>query len=212
MNIVHKTGTVVARETEKRRAELRERLIDIAEAEVREHGMGSLRARALADQAGCAVGAIYNVFTDMTGLILAVNVRTFIRMGARVAGAVDGRENEPPLDRLVAMANAYVDFAFENLNLWRAVFGIEMTADSDVPDWYLQELRDLFAFIAAPLAELDPDATPEELELRTRTIFGAAHGVMLLSLERRMSGIPQEELKPMIEYLLRQAADPKRGT
>jgi len=199
----------VARETEKRRAELRDRLIDIAEAEVTEHGMESLRARTLADQAGCAVGAIYNVFTDMNGLILALNVRTFVRLGGQVAGAVKGRETEPPIDRLLAMADAYVDFAAENLNLWRAVFGIEMTADSDVPEWYLDELGQLFSIIAAPLAELDPTASREELELRTRTLFAATHGIMLLSLERRLSGIPIDQMKPMIAYLLRNAATDK---
>ena len=199
----------MARETEKRRAELRERLIDIAEAEVTEHGMDSLRARTLADQAGCAVGAIYNVFTDMNGLILALNVRTFVRLGGQVAGAVKGREAEPPIDRLLAMADAYVDFAADNLNLWRAVFGIEMTADSDVPDWYLDELGQLFSIIAAPLAELDPAADKETLLLRTRTLFAATHGIMLLSLERRLSGIPIEQMKPMIAYLLRNAATDK---
>jgi AcrR family transcriptional regulator len=193
----------VARETERRRAELRERLIDIAETQVRADGIGALRARSLADQAGCAVGAIYNVFNDMNGLILAVNVRTFVRLGAQVANAVKGREDTPPIDRILAMADAYVDFATDERNLWRAVFGIEMTADSDVPDWYMDELAQLFALIAKPLSELEPEATHEELELHTRTLFASIHGIMLLSLERRISGIPVTELKPMIAYVLR---------
>ena len=58
----------MARDTEKRRTELREKLIDIAERDIRDNGLSSLRARALAEEAGCAVGAIYNVFDDMTGL------------------------------------------------------------------------------------------------------------------------------------------------
>ena len=71
----------MARDTAKRREDLRERLLDIAEAEVKANGSASLRARSLAVEAGCAVGAIYNVFDDMTGLTLAVNLRTFKRLG-----------------------------------------------------------------------------------------------------------------------------------
>lgn len=199
----------MARETERRRAELRERLIDIAEVAVRDHGASALRARNLADEAGCAVGAIYNVFNDLNGLVLAVNVRTFVRLGAQVEKAVDGCADAPPIDRILAMAEAYVDFAATELNLWRAVFGIEMTADSDVPDWYMDALARLFSFIALPLSELEPEATQEELELHTRTLFASIHGIMLLSLERRISGIPQSDLKAMIAYVLRNVTDGK---
>ena len=94
------------RETEKRRAELREKLIDIAEAQIRENGTASLRARALAEEADCAVGAIYNVFTDMPGLQLAVNGRTFARLGARITKAVATRADAPPVEQLVTMAKA----------------------------------------------------------------------------------------------------------
>lgn len=193
----------MARDTEKRRAELRERLIDIAEAQVRNEGSGSLRARALAEEAGCAVGAIYNVFTDMLGLQLAVNGRTFARLGAEVKGAVAERADAPPVERLIVIAKGYLAFAVENPNLWRALFDVEMTAESDVPEWYLRDLGQLFAIISGPLAELDPEASPEEIDLRTRTLFSSVHGIVLLGLERRISGVPLPRLEAMIEYLLR---------
>ena len=78
----------MARDTAKRREDLRERLLDIAEAEVKANGSASLRARSLAVEAGCAVGAIYNVFDDMTGLTLAVNLRTFKRLGTFVSETI----------------------------------------------------------------------------------------------------------------------------
>lgn len=196
----------MARDTEKRRAELRERLIDIAEARIRAEGSASLRARTLAEEAGCAVGAIYNVFTDMPGLQLAVNGRTFARLGARVTGDVAKRADAPPVERLIIMAKAYLAFAAEDPKLWRALFEIEMSSDSEVPDWYLADLAKLFAIISVPLAELDPLATPEEIELRTRAIFSSVHGIVLLGLEKRISGVPIPRMEQMIDYLLRKFA------
>lgn len=196
----------MARDTEKRRAELREKLIDIAEAQIRADGTASLRARALAEEAGCAVGAIYNVFTDMPGLQLAVNGRTFARLGQRVTKAVAAQADAPPVDRLVIMAKAYLAFAADDPNLWRALFEVEMTADSEVPEWYLQDLSKLFAIIAGPLAELDPGATPDEIDLRTRALFSSIHGIVFLGLERRISGVPIPRMEAMIEYVLRSFA------
>lgn len=187
---------------------MRERLIGLAEAEIARNGSAALRARALAEQAGCAVGAIYTVFEDMPHLVLAVNMRTFKRLGGHVAQAVAGHDDAPPIERLLLMADAYVDFAENDLKLWRALFDIEMTDKSDVPQWYLDELARLFGTISRPVAELDPGASPGKIELRTRTLFSAIHGVMLLSFERRLSGVPAEHLKPMIAELLRNATRP----
>lgn len=195
----------MARETAKRRADLREKLIDIAESEIEKNGMASLRARGLAEQAGCAVGAIYNVFEDLTGLILAVNGRTFHRMGSEVSATVQD-VSAPPVDRLIAIANGYLHFATANPNLWRALFEVEMSTQADVPDWYMDELGRLFAIIAQPLAELYPDADLSDLDLRTRTLFSSVHGIVLLGTEQRISGVPLERIEQQIAFLLRSIA------
>ncbi len=192
----------MARDTQKRRAELRDRLIDIAETEIRDHGLQALRARALAEKAGCAVGAIYNVFDDLTGLILAVNGRTFRRMGERVEEIVEGND-QGPTESLVVMAKAYLGFAIDNPNLWRALFEVEMTSDGNVPAWYMDELGRLFSLISAPLAELHPEANAVEIDLMTRALFSSVHGMVLLGSERRISGVPPEEIETMIEMVLR---------
>lgn len=206
MNNVQGLRWHLARDTEKRRAELRERLIDIAEAQIRQDGSASLRARALAEEAGCAVGAIYNVFTDMPGLQLSVNGRTFARLGARVTEAVQEHPDASPVERLILMAKGYLAFAVENPKLWRALFEVEMTSESEVPDWYMRDLSQLFAIIAGPLAELDPAASQDEIELRTRALFSSVHGIVFLGLERRISGVPIARMESMIDYLLRSFA------
>lgn len=188
-----------------RRDDLRARITDIAETVIRDHGLAAVKARDLAAQAGCAVGAIYNVFTDLNGVVMAVNARTFLALGAAVAGALQGREGLPPTERLVVMAHAYLHFAQANPRAWRTLFDLQMTTET-VPDWYLAELHKLFAHIAAPLAELFPDRDREGLALLTRTLFSAVHGIVLLGLERRISGLPPEKIEEMIGLLLRNVA------
>jgi len=196
----------LARNTDKRREELRDKLVTIAEAQVSKSGLASLRARALAAEAGCAVGAIYNVFDDMTGLILAVNGRTFRRLGAFVADVVSSKNDTTPTDRMVTIGIAYLQFASDNPNLWRALFDVEMTVDRDVPAWYLDELRHLFSIIATPLSEVFPKADAAEIDLITRTLFSSVHGIVLLGLEKRISGVPQDRIEAMIEHIVRKVA------
>ena len=91
----------------------------------------------------------------------------------------------------------------DNPNLWRALFDVEMTADRDVPAWYLDELQHLFAIIATPLSEVFPKADAVEIDLITRTLFSSVHGIVLLGLEKRISGVPQGRIKAMIEHIVR---------
>jgi len=193
----------MARDTTKRREALRDTLTELAQAHIRADGLASLRARTLATEAGCAVGAIYNVFDDMTGLTLAVNGRTFGRLGLHVSDAVARAGDTTPTERLVAMAVAYLEFASANPNLWRALFDVEMSSDRDVPAWYLEELGRLFSIIAGPLSELYPDPEPGEIDLMTRALFSSVHGIVLLGLENRISAVPRKRMEGMIEFLLR---------
>ncbi|MEJ6395488.1 TetR/AcrR family transcriptional regulator [Gymnodinialimonas sp. 2305UL16-5] len=192
---------------EARKAALRDKLVDLAEAQIAADGLSSLRARDLAREAGCAVGAIYTHFDDMHALILQVNGRTFVRLGECVAQAVAESREATPNDQLIAMSHAYLGFASDHPRLWRALFDIEMTNDTHVPEWYDTSLAQLFAFIKAPLAKIFPDDSPDALDLMTRTLFSSVHGIVLLGLENRISAVPKPQLEQMICLLLEQVGE-----
>ena len=195
----------MATKTELRRQELRDNLIVIAERTIAAKGLGALRARDLAGEAGCAVGAIYNVFGDLTDLALAVNARTFHRLGADVAEALaDAPEN--PVEQLIVMAQAYHHFAADNHLSWRALFDIERAPGETAPDWYLQEMGQLFAYISDPLSVIFPDRDGEEIALLTRALFSSVHGIVLLGLDEASAGVSTENIDRMIALVLRQFA------
>lgn len=190
------------------RDELRARLIEIAEARINAEGISGLRARDLAREAGCAVGAIYNVFADLNQLVLAVNGRTFLRLGDQVRRTVEAQPDPAPIAQLIAMAEGYRAFATENRNAWLALFDLRMSSDADVPDWYWQEMGTLFDIIATPLRALHPDQSPEDLDLLVRTLFSAVHGIVLLGVEKRISGVPDERVAQMLALLVTRTAAP----
>lgn len=197
----------MSEKTERRKDALRERLVEAAETRIKRDGLRALRARDLAGDAGCSLGAIYNVFDDLNAIVLVVNGRTFRHLGAAVAESVTGAEAKTPNERLIMMSNAYLKFAFHQNNLWRALFDIQMPSDGPVPGWYLQALGTLFAHIAIPLAEIFPEKNADELDLMTRTLFSSVHGIVLLGLERRISGVPFERIEEMIAQLLNQVGN-----
>ena len=188
--------------TQDRRAKLRQDLIHLAKGMISEGGLDAVKARPLAQQAGCSVGAIYNVFGDLKDLILAVNGETFAALGAHVRASVPKGANPP--DQLIAMSETYLDFAQKNPRLWRALFDVEMQTDGHVPDWYLAALDQLLALIDHPVSAIYPECSPDEIRLRTRTLFSAVHGIVLLGVERRISAVQEDYLRDMIRFLLRQ--------
>ncbi|WP_108815396.1 TetR/AcrR family transcriptional regulator [Loktanella sp. Alg231-35] len=193
----------MARKTETRRKELRENLIAIAERRIAADGLGALRARDLAAEAGCAVGAIYNVFGDLTDLALAVNARTFHTLGADVAAAL-ALAPEDPVEQLVVMAQAYHHYAAANHLSWRALFDVERAPGEAAPEWYLQEMGQLFAYISDPLAVIFPDRDSAEIALLTRALFSSVHGIVLLGLDEASAGVPSDDIDRMIALVLRQ--------
>ena len=195
----------MAGKVEARRAVLRDTLIAHAETRIKADGLKNLRARDLAKDAGCALGAIYNVFGDLNDLVLAVNARTFHRLGAAVAETL-AQAPQNATQQLIVMSHAYHRFAAENFNAWRALFDIERPAGEVAPDWYLAEIGQLFAYIDAPLSVLFPDHDAQKRALLTKALFSSVHGIVLLGLDEASAGVPAAQLDEMISLIFNHLA------
>jgi AcrR family transcriptional regulator len=184
-----------------RRSALREALIIIAERRIAADGLAALRARDLATEAGCALGAIYTVFPDLTALTLEVNARTFTDLGQDVAEALAGAPLDPTA-QMITMGHAYHRFAATNRNRWRALFDVARPAGTKAPDWYLADMARLFAYIADPVAVLFPQMPAKDRALFTRALFSSVHGIVFLALDEASAGVPEAETDRMIALLL----------
>lgn len=183
-----------------RRAQLRERLVDIAAQTIAAQGLSGLKARELASAAGCALGAIYTAFDDLDELILRVNARTLARLEAALDTALGDAEAAQALD---ALARAYLNFARAHEPSWRALFEHRLPRGVAVPEWYAEARNRLFGRLDAPLAQLLPGKNTIARAGLARTLFSAVHGVVALGLEEKIADTPPAVLDAQLEMLVR---------
>ncbi|HEX9905687.1 MAG TPA: TetR/AcrR family transcriptional regulator [Propylenella sp.] len=187
-----------------RRQQLRNALVRTAERTVRRKGLAALKARELAAEVGCALGAIYNVFPDLDALILVVNSRTlaaFQRYLARLdsrEGAAQRPGDHPAVARLMRLATAYFDFAVANQPRWRALFEHRMGGIGKVPSWYIEAQKPLFALLEEPLSKLRPELGQEQKVLLARNVFAAIHGIVDLGLNQKLAATPAPILRAQV--------------
>ena len=193
--------------TASRREKLKEALVSAAERTIETEGLRGIKARELAYKVGCAVGAIYNVVTDLDDLILAVNARTLaalVRALKTAGGAIgeEARSTREAIDRMVRLGVGYTDFAAANTPRWRAVFDHRMQEGRSIPDWYVAEQRRLFDYVEQPLKALQPGVAAERRALLARSLFSAVHGIVALGLEEKLQLIPLPALREQVTLMV----------
>ncbi len=199
------TQKISATTADRRHAQL-EALLEAAEKRICADGMQNLKARDLAADIGVALGGLYNIVVDMDDLMLRVNSRTLGRLGKAAAAAADHlplNNHEAGIVRLTVVAMAYLDFARNNLRLWRMLF--ETHVRSAVPEWANEDQLRLFRHIAEPLHAIMPELDTDGLTVRARTLFAAVHGIISIGLEERLIAVPPQKLADEIAWLTRAA-------
>lgn len=191
------------------RRELTRNLLDAAAKRISMHGLDALRARDVTNDAGCGLGTIYKCFADLDDLIIHVNSVTLSRLKQALSDASEPLED--PIDVLKALAFAYLEFAQNHSQLWRALFEHRLPEGHQVPDWYQQENTALLDFITQPVSALEPNLTDLQLASRSRTLFAAIHGVVSISLQGRFVGLEGSVLKDEIDELVERMSRPRAG-
>ena len=190
-------------DTASRREQLKEALIGAAARTIATQGLSGLKARTLADEVGCAVGAIYNVVADLDELTLLVNARTLAALDkALTAATAPGKGPDWAIDQLVKLALAYLEFAASHRKQWQALFEHRLASGQSPPDWYQRDLERLFGYVEGPVAELQPDAPRARRALLARSLFSAAHGLVALGLEEKLQFIPLPALREQVTTIV----------
>ncbi len=184
--------------TTRRHNALRDDLLARAKNIIATQGLAQLRARDLATEAGCSVGAIYNVFADLDALILAVNAGTLAELDATMTAI----SAPTPLKHFLAMADAYLTYAVENRHRWDALFNHRMPLDTETPAWFRAIQDKTFSHIETPLAEIRPDLSAPAHHLLGRSIFAAVHGMVALGIDQRLSPLALTTLRAQIAVIV----------
>jgi AcrR family transcriptional regulator len=187
-----------------RRRELRNALIQAGERMIEKEGLRGLRARDLALNVGCAVGAIYNVFADLDDLIFAVNAVTLeqLEQTLTIAGEKGSEPQTGAIKTLTHLALAYTSYAATHTRRWRALFDHRLPPGRGIPTWYQANLHRLFVYIEEPLRSLAPAMAAEPRMLLARSLFSAVHGIVLIGLEEKLQSIPLSAVREQVTFMV----------
>ncbi|MCZ0737225.1 TetR/AcrR family transcriptional regulator [Phreatobacter sp. AB_2022a] len=183
-----------------RRARLRDALIDAADEAIGRDGLTGLKARALAEAVGCALGAIYNVFPDLDALIFEVNARTLKRLDAALGADLPVHDPEAAM---LQLALGYHRFTRGDSRHWRAVFAHQLPEGIMPPDWYLALIGRLFRHIEEPLETLVPHLDANARQSLARTLFSAVHGIVSIGLEEKLGSTPDAVIARGLTVMVR---------
>ncbi|WP_369069573.1 TetR/AcrR family transcriptional regulator [Kineococcus terrestris] len=133
---------------------LRGEILDAAR-ELLQEGSGAVTLRAVARAAGISAPSIYRHFEDVDAVLRAVVDEAFADLARRLREAAAGAST--PVGRLVAVCEGYLDFAREQPQRYRLMFGGVWDASAGADEAQRAERAgmgmDAFAVLVERLAE-----------------------------------------------------------
>lgn len=160
---------------------LREALLDAAEALLSKRGIEGLTLREVARRAGVSHGAPYHHFTSRDALLAALAERGFTDLGRAMQAAA----GVTPRDRLVAICEAYVAFAAVHPTRFRLMFGPLLASKALHPGLQAAAEHSFFALLEAARAVSPTEAMPLAL-----AGWSMAHGLAHLRINRVFETLP----------------------
>ena len=184
--------------------DVRNVLLREAETILRTEGPGGLSLRRLARLTGVSEAAPYRHFDGKDGILAAVAIAALNRFGERLEETA--QRNLPHEERIMALSAAYVEFAIENPQHFRLIFGRERPPLDQYP-----ELRDaadaVFDIVQRSVTDLDQRgnmtlADAASAYNRAIAAWSRAHGIATLAIDGMISPPADQPLQDFVFGLL----------
>ena len=143
--------------------------------------------RPLASAIGYAPNSIYNAVGDLDAVLLQVNARTFGRLRAALAAALDPTASART-NAAGPGASAYLAFVAADPAVWSLVSEYAPLRGAAVPDWYWEALSGATGLVDATLAPLLPDAAAERAQA-VAALWASLHGLASLSTSGKLGAL-----------------------
>ena len=85
------------------------------------------------------------------------------------------------------MAHAYLTFARTHFARWSLLFSHRMPEGMALPAWFHAKVRDLFALVAQPLQQINPNLSAPAYTQATHVLWSSVHGVCELGLTGKLA-------------------------
>jgi AcrR family transcriptional regulator len=179
--------------------QLRELILDAAQAIIEAQGLAGLSAREIARRISYSPGTIYNMFDNLDDVVLNVEARVLDALDQRLASNL---QNGDANERLSRLAHAYLAFTHEKPRLWNLLFEHHMPAGADLPTWYQQKLEILMGRVEETLAPLFPAGREADRQRAARVLWAGVHGITSLSTADKLSVVTTETASRLIDDLV----------
>lgn len=165
----------------------RDRLVAAALAVLERDGPAAIQARTLAGEIGASTMAVYTHFGGMPKLIEAVMREGLARFAEHTRGVPHTAD---PMTDLIAGGLAYAEFAMQNPQLYRLLFGLtDLGGAHNLPEgattpWDLAEGVDALSVLVSAVERVIEAGRirPQEPTPAATQILSATHGFVLLAM------------------------------
>ena len=181
---------------ERNLADIRARATQIAEQIILDEGVEGLSARRLAKDLQVSVGSLYNAFGDLHQVIRSVIARSAELLANALMAAV-AQAAPDKRSRIVALGDAYFDFAMAEPRRWALMF--EYRAELEIDD----KARDFQGGLLNMLiAAGEADPTSQTHRQFFLVLWASVHGVVSLATRPTIVAIQPELAKNYITDLV----------
>lgn len=177
------------------RENLKKKIIQVGFDLVKKKGLAGLGTVQIANKIGYSPGTLYNVFKDVSDIILHINATTLDKMRKFIETNLDPKLKE---DKAVKqLAGLYLDFANKNPNIWGALFEYTPPPKQQLPQWYKDKISNLFGIIEQVLSKFITNR--EEASKQAKLIWATVHGIGALGLIQKLDDVKFDSAKALID-------------
>jgi len=190
----------MGRRADHTREELAALVIEAASKIIASGGPGALSMRAIATEIGYAAGTIYNAVGDVRQVLAEVNTQTLDTLAGAIARAETGSPATAPMDRVLRVADAYLEFVQSHPALWAAVLANPPSPDAPASPAYAAARMHNIAIVENILRPFFPN----EAERHTAVIalWSAMQGIATFAIGGNYTFMGTEMQSRDIAHLL----------
>lgn len=162
------------------RQETRELICRVAERLFAARGVDGVGMRELGTELDLSPMALYRYFRDKAEILATIRAAAFARLSDALEQAFDGAGTQAARAR--ATGQAYLDFALQQSDAYRLIFGMTQSHEERYPELARQSAR-AKAILARQAQDLmAAGLAPRDTEQVTHALWSAAHGVCMLHM------------------------------
>jgi AcrR family transcriptional regulator len=172
-------------------------------------GTHALSLRNVAKKAGVSHAAPYAHFTDKQALIAAIATEGYKKLYDQLVLAQTSQTIS--LNRLLAVAHAYIQFAIDEPDHFRITFSGFVEVEQNYLE-YVEQSKLCFALLVAVVSDCQSDGVlkPGDTQLTAVSIWACIHGFVQLLLGNQLPGMLLERysIQDLFSFHLKQFLDP----